>query len=357
MALEAPTLESLIETFREGMIAADPSARITDESFSPAYILDLLSGGSGVLVQETIQQFVLWIRDTYTRTAVGSGLDNLVTDHLSLPRHEGVAAIGTVLFFRENDAVGNVLIPAGCIVRTLAGTRFITIADFLFTGLEGEVEIRAEEVGEVGNVASQTITKVVTPLGDSNINVTNTRRTAGGRLAETDEEYRKRARSFFETLPRGTASALVFGAKQVPGVKLASVDDTTWPPRLFFGDVTGGGNAALRDEVIAMIENYRPVGVPVTVAAGFPVSVDIQVRVTFRAGSDRFVKRQEITNAIVAAVNSLEIGATLHMASIVGAVMGLQGIANCVVLEPSGDVVPGDEVGVFRTTADRIEIV
>lgn len=354
--LAIPSDAALYDTFKAAVLAKDQSGRLSEQSFSAGYLFDILAGSSSLLGQEILQQVLLWHRDTFFRTAEGDGLDRLVEDHLGFRRQEGVGALGRVRFSRPQANAGDILIPAGAIVRTVAGTRFLTTADTLLIGLSTEAEVRAEEIGPAGNVQAETVVRLVTPLPDSSISVTNPERMSGGRERETDAQLRERAQLFYETLSRGTLQALEFAARTVPGVALAVADDTQVPPRLYIADVTSSANSALAAQVAAVLPKYRAAGIPVGVFPASAVDQPIEVTVQFSAGGNSLPTRQQIVEAVVRAVNGLAIGEALHPARVIGAVMSIAGVSNCDLSNPAGSVIPTPEQ-VLRTSAELVRIL
>lgn len=358
MAIEIPTFDELYDRFRNAAQAR--STRITSESFSPGYIWDVAAGTVAHVAQEILERAILQHNATFLKRAAGEDLDSLVQDHLGFSRQVGVAAVGRVQFSRASaPQLASVLIGAGTVVRTSAGgLRFLTTHDVLMTGTNAEAEVRAEVVGQAGNVEPGTLTKLVTPLADSAIGVSNQERTAGGRDREADPELRERALLYHQTLSRGTLKALEFAARNVPGVVYATASDESGLPAVFIADVTGQANQLIATAVHEALEDYRAAGVPVAVYAAVKVMVDIRLIITFRAdGAAGIPTRQAITEAVVRAVNALRIGETLHKSAIIAAAMGVApSIVNVVVDTPAGDVIPAAPYIVLRTEASRIEI-
>lgn len=88
-------------------------------------------------------------------------------------------------------------IPAGYLVGTIAGIQFVVMtAGVIQPGGADEPDsvilpIRCVEMGPIGNVAENTITQIINPL-EGIESATNLFATDGGRLVETDEEFRDR---------------------------------------------------------------------------------------------------------------------------------------------------------------------
>jgi uncharacterized phage protein gp47/JayE len=353
--VEVPTFSELYELARAA--ALQRTAKLSDLSWSPGYMADVLTGLTAAIAEEAVRFSLELHRKTFFETAEGEDLDTLAEDHFGIERQGGEMAIGEVTFSRATTAAGNVLIPAGTRVSTPDGLLFATTEEILLTGLSLDAAIEALEVGEEGIVDAGTITVLVDKLlADSSIGVTNAERTAGGIKAETDSDFRARLRGYLATVRRGTVSALAFGATQVAGVLQASVDETNFPPTVYIADFAGSANSALIAAVQAELDNWRPAGTQVNVVGATVVNQAIALTLTFAAGSDTAAARDQAIDAVVAAVNALGIGETLFRAQIIAAAGAVAGVKNVVVSNPSGDVVPTASQ-LIRTTHATVNVV
>jgi len=351
--VEVPTFGQLYDIGKAAALLR--TSKLTEKSFSPGYLMDVIAGLTATLGEEAARIAVELHLRTFFGTAAGSDLDALALDHFGQTRQAGAAAIGTVRFSRPTAAYGNVLIEAGTIVATPDGTRFVLTSEPLLTGTQIDADVRAEVIGEDGIVDASTITVIVTGLPDSTITVTNPEKTSGGLAAETDSAFRQRIIEWFQTLRKGTPAALVAGAKSVAGVVTATVDESAYPPTVYIADVTGGANSALEEAVDDELVNWRTAGIQVNVVGATVVYQNITLSLTFQAGYDTSAVREQVRAAVVEAVNDLSIGETLYRSAIVAAAVGVTGVIDCVVTDPAGDVAPAANQ-LIRSSTDRVTI-
>jgi uncharacterized phage protein gp47/JayE len=352
-AIEIPPFGTLYDVGKAAALVR--TSKLNAKSFSPGYLMDVIAGLSAMLGEEAARIALELHFRTFFGTATGSDLDALALDHFGISRQAGVSAIGTVRFSRPTSTYGNVLIEAGTVLATADGTRFITTSEPLLTDLEIDADVRAEETGEAGNVDASTVTVLVTGLPDSTITVTNPEEMAGGQAQETDAEFRQRIINWFQTLRKGTPPAVEAGALWVAGVVAATIDETNYPPTVYIADASGSANTALVTAVQTELVNWRAAGVPVNVVGATVVYQDITIALTFAAGYDTSAVRDQVREAIVAAVNELKIAETLYRSTIVAAARGVLGVLDCVVTDPAGDVVPAANQ-LLRTSNERVTI-
>lgn len=298
--------------------------------------------------------------------AAGEDLDRLVYDLYQLRRFGAQSAVATLSLSRTT-ASGGLTIPAGSRFTGL-GVSFLTQTTVSFAaGVLGPILVTAvaDQTGPQGNVAVGAINRTSSQFPEP-VLVTNAQPAAGGRLQETDDELRIRARGFFVTARRGTRTAIEYGALQVPRVRQASAVELFQTANghpalrvaLYIADAQGQANAALGAEVTRSLDEYRALGVPVLAVPAIPQYVTITtVGLQYAAGADTEQVRASAVASLLALVNNTQPGATLRVADILGA---LTSVAQLIVpagalTAPVGDLVP--TLGtVIRTTADRITL-
>lgn len=355
-----PTFQDFFDAYvaeakrRVGLQGIDPEML----DFVPGSMLDLFGGGASTLADQNAWDLARRFAATYVDTAEGDKLTRLALDHYGIVRFGAVPAMGTARFSRPNTAFGDVLIDTGTLVGTLSDpvVQFVTTAPVTLSGVTADAPIAAAIAGSGSIVALGTLTTLLSTLADTSITISNPERTAGGMDVEDDDALRRRVHGFFQTLRRGTIDALKFGAKQIPGVVRASVDESQGLiTRLYVADIEGGANSALVQAVASEITNWRAAGKIVNVYGATVVLQSITIHLAFAAGVDTALVRNLAVAAIAAAVNGLAIGETLYASSIVAAARGIQGIVDCKVIDPAGDVVPtADQI--LRTNAGLIGV-
>jgi len=123
-------------------------------------------------------------------------------------------AIGGVVMSTFTVHGSDIVLPLGLQVIGPSGVIFeTTAASSIPTGdlVSPTIPIRALTAGVAGNVAQDSITKLVAPVAGIDM-LTNPSRTGGGTDTETTDARAVRFSAWLRTLPRGTKEALEFAA-------------------------------------------------------------------------------------------------------------------------------------------------
>lgn len=300
--------------------------------------------------------------------AGGEVLDRFIWDRYQLVRQDAQGSVVTLSFSRT-DASQPVTIPAGTVCSTVDGQTFETITTIVMgIGFTGPISTVAQSqiTGDTSNVEANSITQIISSLTDSSVTVTNPDVAAGGFPEESDDEFAQRARDFFVNARRGTRQAIQNGCVTTPGVAQATVieflnDDLepNFRVQATVADRNGQANAALASNVLARMDEFRALGVPVRVTSGTPQYVDITLEgITFEAGANTTRLIEQIRAQILNAINQLAPGQTLERSLIYSAAR----IGNTVfipedaLVSPAGDLVPSESTATIRTTNSRISI-
>lgn len=245
----------------------------------------------------------------------------------------------------------DVAIPQGSVFQGPNGLLFVSTADGLIasgTTTSGSIPVQAKIAGFSGNVAENTITRIVSPIPFIDL-VTNPQATASGADEESDDARALRFQAFLRTIPRGTKEALEFAALSVasgrviaaravepfllspvpPGVPFAGrvwlfVDDGTTSETLdpslvtevsnyVNGYIDGGGN---------QIPGYKASGIIVDILKATPKMVRVRGTVKLAPGAiSRWTEIQaNMTAAVVAYFESLRIAEAASYQNLVTAV-------------------------------------
>ena len=187
-------------------------------------------------------------------------------------RKAASAATGMVTF------AGNGTVSAGTLVATTAGTQFETTEAVSIAGT-GDVAVTAVNIGAAGNVAARMIT--VIPASIAGITaVTNAAPTAGGYDEETDESLLARYLIHVRTPgSSGNKQHYVEWAMEVTGCGGARVI-RGWAGKctvkvIIVDDNFNEAATDLIQSVYNHIEEVRPIGAVVTVAAAKAVPINI----------------------------------------------------------------------------------
>lgn len=296
----------------------------------------------------------------------GEVLDRFVYDRYGLIRRDAMAAVVPLRLQRSTIATG-ALVEAGSQFSTSDGVVFSTVTDVVFPmGSAGPFTVFAtcSQTGPVGNVAVNTITTIISRLEDQSIIVTNPEAAAGGLDEESNSDLASRAQRFFPNAQKGTLSAIENGAVDGTGATrvqvIENLDPQTGNPmyrgQLIIADDLGQANAALADRVRIKMADYRCMGVPLTIIAGLPQYINIEITgLLFRAGAITTTVLNAARDAVVGAVNSMRPGQTLEIAIITAALKSITDliVPNGSVVTPAGDLVP-DPGKVIRTSKQLV---
>lgn len=260
-------------------------------------------------------------------------------------------ATGSVICTSYTPVPYNVVIPTGTVFQGPNGILFKSTADGQIasgTTTSGSIPVQAQVAGISGNVAENTITRLVSPIPFIDL-VTNPQATASGSNVETDDARALRFQAFIRTIQRGTNEAIEFAALSVPsgrvvdarvvepfllspippGVPYAGlvwlfVDDGTTSTSLesslvsevsnyVNGFIDGGGN---------QIPGYKASGIIVNILKATPKMVRVRGTVKLASGAiSRWSDIQaNMTAAVVNYFNSLRIAEAASYQNLVTAV-------------------------------------
>lgn len=355
MGVTVPTFSELYERGQAaGLLQAD--GKITELSFQDGFMFDILLGIAASLGEELDSNSFRRLLSTFISTAEGAELGTLADDHYGLTPQGSVKALVPLSLSRD-DASESLLIPFGALFSGAGGVQFAVSSDVLMLGTSETVTAEAVLAGHTGNVPIGSIGSVVDPgLASAGISVDNEEPAAGGRDAETDDQFRQRVRDFLASLTKGVCAAVEFGAKSVPGVDNVFVDEDAGPPGIVYvADVTGLSNTALVEAVKLELLNWRAAGITFDVVAAsvFVPDIDLSLVIPANSSLTSFEIKQRVTTAVLAYVNGLNIGDTLERSEIEQAAKATGVITKATANSPVGDLDPSDGQ-LFRITAANI---
>lgn len=285
--------------------------------------------------------------------ATGDSLDSLAA-LVGYKRIAARKATGTVTFSRSTPATSDITISAGTRVATADESvvfKTTEVAILQAGSTSVDVAIEAVEAGSAGNVAANTITKLVDPVSGIE-SVNNAEPTENGRDAETDEEFRYRIKSTIQSLGKATLDAIVTNVRNVEGVRSVKIEENDTmndytaegglPPKSFRVFVWGGDDSAVAQAIFdakpAGIQPYGSVsataydmdGNPHTVYFERPTEVAVYVDVQITTDGTS-VTEQDVKDAIKAYFDTLELGDDVIYNKVVAAVMDIQGVEDATV--------------------------
>ena len=265
----------------------------------------------------------------------------------------GDKAVGLVTFGRLSPGAAGT-ITAGTRVATdpdsITGAfaTFTTDVDVTFqtTDLAKSIAATCTEIDSAGNVAPGAITRILDGITLTNISVTNAAVFAGGSPSEPDLDLQARTAAFPLVLRRGTEDALIFGAKQTPGVKRASlISAGDGLITLYVADADGNSNQTLADAAKRIIDGppaWRSAGDVVSVIASSLFLQDVDYTLTVRAGVDINSLLSRTDAAVTNTLRRLQPGETLYRSAISTAVENVdtRSIVSCTINNPPANIVP-----------------
>ena len=198
-------------------------------------------------------------------TAQGISLDRVIETYFGLTRLDAVKSTVTLRWSRSSPAPADIVIPVGSQAATESGLVYETIAAATLAAASQSVDVasRAVEGGLAGNVGSNLIVSIVTPIAGIE-NVTNPSAAVNGADEEEDQDYRDRAQESGAGRGKATRDAIKAALLAVAGVTQARVDendtnvtDGNGVPGGSVHCVVSGGND---DDIAQAILDTKPVG-------------------------------------------------------------------------------------------------
>jgi uncharacterized phage protein gp47/JayE len=280
-------------------------------------------------------------------------LANIPQYVFNLVQKVGTVASVNLVFGCSVSAPQAYPIPIGTQVQTASGIVFSTTsAGSIPQGstVSGSIPAVSNAIGYSNNVAANTLTSLIGSVNGIN-SVTNPNSATGGTDSETPYQYNQRFQAYIEGLGVSNIAGLIFGALSVTGITSASVIEN-FPPvsnvnvSLYIDNgQVGGVSAATIAQVQSIINGngstsnpgYRAAGVNVVVYAPSIVTINVVGTVHLISGANQTVVFNSINTALTNYINSLGVGANVIYNELISAVMGVYGVANCVISSPSSD--------------------
>jgi len=342
----APSFQELFQAARGEQISKRPDLQVFEGDIS-----EMLLMVAAAMADKCVEFTAASFKATYLDGAAGGDLTTLADDHWNIQRFDAVAATVDVTFTRPTDAGGAGSIPAGTVVATQTdpdGRAFRYTTDTALaigaTDLTATVAATAEVTGTDSNVVPGAINRIVDNLYDSTFTVNNVGFAVGGSEVESDDQLRERVRGFFATLSRGTFDALVFGAKQVPGVVVVSGSVSgTGVATIYVADAAGNSSSQMVNDVqVELDTNWKCFGTALTVVGGSALLQDIDYSIVVTDGTSVIDLEPLIEEAITGTLLKLDPEDPMYLAQIITAIrnVDIDNIENVIINSPVSDVTP-----------------
>jgi uncharacterized phage protein gp47/JayE len=296
------------------------------------------------------------MRGAFAETARGAQLDRVAYDRYGLTRFSATPASLDLVLTRPAPGVPTPgVYTAGSVVQTAGGVQFGLDEDAVFGNFDVTKAVAATcaTVGSDTNVAVGTVTAFSTSPFDATITVTNPAPAAGGTDTESDIQFLGRIRGFFPTVSKAILGAIEYGAKQVPGVAVATATEVLNPSggfpagavQLVIGDRSGNASSTMITAVSDSLLNWRAAGIPVFVLGGVVEFQTVQWHLAFKLGFDERLATSRVRAVTVAVSQFLPPGpdnGILYRSSLIAAAKNVPGVilSDASLLYPLGDVVP-----------------
>ena len=352
-------------------IAATPNIRINPSVVDvPGSDANLVVGTCAVMGEEVSARGAMALRGAFAELARKDALDRVLYDRYGRLRFSAQPATVDLVLSRPTPP-GPMpgTIDAGSTVQTADGTQFGLDVDVTWGSgqLTASVSATALVSGASGNVTAGTITSWATAPFDASITVANPAPASGGIDAENDVQFLGRARGFFPTLARGTLGAIEYGARQVPGVAVATAIEIENPVsgypaavvQLTVGDQNGAASSALLKAVATALLAYRAAGIFVMVIGGVIFQQTVTWSLAFQSGTNEALAMSRVQAVTVAISQYLAPGATLLRSALISAAQSVPGVivSDSSLVNPAGDVVPSSPEQMIRIAAGDVSFV
>lgn len=260
----------------------------------------------GSIAYDALAGVSLGLEDAYIEMDIVKGkafADNLVGDELTMKvaehgvfRKEALAATTTLLISGTNGTV----IPSD--FRPFVDDIYYhPVETKSITNGTASVLFECEQVGTIGNVPANSVVNFAPIEGITS--VTNPSTVTSGIDEESDEDLRQR---FYEKVQTpatsGNAQHYINWCKEVPGVGDAKVFPL-WNGNgsvkcLIINSNKRAADQSIVDDVVANIEEQRPIGATVTVESASELPIDVSVDIDLEIGYDLTTVTDSISTAI-----------------------------------------------------------
>lgn len=284
-----------------------------------------------------------WVlNQSFPQTAEGACLDRHA-EMRGIVRAPAVPAQGAVRFSVETAGTADWTVAEGTVCLTESGIAFATTAQAVIPagGLYADAPAAAREPGAAGNVGAGTVTLFgACPPGVTAC--TNPAAFSGGRDAEDDESLRARILDSYRRLPNGANAAYyektalshpgVAAAKAVGRARgIGTVD-------VYLASPAGTPESGVLEAVQAELDASREIAVDVRALAPKTKALDVAVQLTARDGVPFDTAKAAADTALRSLFTGSLLGRPVYLAELTRRVYGADGVANCRVTSPAGDL-------------------
>ena len=315
------------------------------------------AGGSSELAVRfyavAAQIYSLYIQAEWTRrqcfpqTATGKNLD-MHAQLRGITRRQAAKATGTVRFFVNAQQETEAEIPEGTVCMTAAGVRFLTTRAVTVKAGEtyADAPVIAGEAGTAGNAGGNTVVFMALPPTRI-VACTNPAPLTGGLDQEEDEELRTRVLATYQRLANGANSAFYRQA----AMSFDEVAAVTVLPKCdgvgTVGVVPAAQGGMPGEELIAELQAYfdrvREIACEVKVFAPTEKKVELELKLWAEENRDFDAVADAVKQTLAGWFNGERLGQPVLRARLTSLVFGVDGVANCELIQPEDDLTADSE--------------
>lgn len=309
----------------------------------------LIDFSVGSVIRTFLEAVASEIEEFYYKTYKNFiwAVENSIYQSFGFEKIPAMKAYGILRLTFTGPLINDYVLPAGSQFSTYSNNPdeiiyFETQQDYTFPAgsTYADITVYCTEPGEIGNVASYTITQMVNAISFVST-VYNPDSFNTGRNEETQAERKVRFSRYIDTRHRGTKKALEYAALEIPEITGVYVDDPgTGMVYLYCHDANGDLPETLRNRVIKNLENYRPAGIPVFVQPIVKNELDVSLEIHVLPSFNNETFREYLRVKIEDFLDDFVVGQDFIESDLNAFIRGLDEVAikNCIVKSPVGDV-------------------
>ena len=328
---------------------------------------------SGSIITTMIESLARELNKLYIDTRIGYD-DNLKAIPFSVfnfQKKEGQKATGKVIFYRDKPNNSKVLISKGTKVSD-----GVYIFETTENGeiLENQTEstgisIQALEIGEEYNLSENSINVIETYISSDVTRVDNLQKITGGSKTESQNDYLNRFKDFINGLQGNNKYAIESNIAALNEVQSSVVvehekpKDNIFYATIYVADGSGGLSETLKGKIKTILDGDGTVSNPGLRSPG--INIDIQpasikyVSLKLKVYTKRADKTQaifDVTKALEEEINSLRIGESLVLTSLIIKLRRISYIKDVVIIEPTSNIAIGEsQIAKFESAEIEVE--
>ena len=302
-----------------------------------------------------------WVLDqSFPQTAQGVYLDRHGAMR-GLSRLPAVRAAGVLRFSVDSASPADRVIPAGTVCMTAEERRFRTTEDARLPAgaLYADAAAEALEPGTEGNAVPGAV-RFLTACPVAVTAVTNPAAFTGGQGQEEDRAFRERILESYRRLPNGANAAwyeaTAMGHPGVTAAKAVGRENGRGTVSVYVTGEAGLPGPELLEALAEEFREKREIAVDVSVKAPALQTVDVDVTLTAREGSDAAAVADRAREALAAFFSGRLLGQAVLLAELGNRLYSLEGVRNYRFAAPAADLPANPTVlpvlGDLRVTAE-----